>query len=480
MLAPWAQEEMARADLNDSRLNKRLVQLLSDLGDHPNASIPAACGGFNETAAAYRFFDNDKATFQRILEPHYEVTRRRIAAQSVAILVQDTTEIDLTRPSQPVIGAGPLDGNLRVGVLLHLLHAFTPDGTPLGTVDAAVWTREDEGKNAKLTRAQRAAIPIEEKESFRWVTTFLRAREAAKSCPGTRCVCVSDSESDIYELLDVAQEEPGSVDWILRACQNRTLLVANKGENRERTLRDEVLGAPVLFTQSLKVRGRKLRVSCDRRGRRQPREGRTTDVSVRATTVELRPPHRRDRALHAVTVNAVLVLEENPPAGEEPIEWLLLTNLSISSEEAVQLVIEYYTTRWMIEILFRVLKSGCRVEERRFEQLDRLLSCLAVYLIVAWRTLLVCRLGRSCPDVSCEVIFEPAEWKSTWKIARREDPPKEAPSLGVLTRLVAELGGYVPRKSSPPGPQTTWLGLQRVHDFAICWQTFGPDARHGP
>jgi Transposase DNA-binding/Transposase Tn5 dimerisation domain len=480
MLAPWAQEEMASADLNDSRLNKRLVQLLSDLGDRPSASIPAACGGFNEMTAAYRFFDNDKATFERILEPHYEVTCRRIAAQPVAVLVQDTTEIDLTRPSQPVMGAGPLDGNLRVGVFLHLLHAFTPDGTPLGTVDAALWTREDEVKCATLTRAQRAAIPIEEKESYRWITTFLRAREAAKGCPGTRCVCVSDSESDIYELLDVAQEEPGSVDWILRACQNRALLAANEAENQERTLRNEVLSAPVLFTQNLKVRGRKLRVACDQRGRRQPREGRTADVSVRATTVALRPPSRRDRALPALTVNVVLVLEENPPAGEEPIEWLLLTNLSISSEEAVQLIIEYYTTRWMIEILFRVLKSGCRVEERRFEQLDRLLSCLAVYLIVAWRTLLVCRLGRSCPEVSCEVLFEPAEWRSTWKIARREDPPKEAPPLGVLTRLVAELGGYIPRKSSPPGPQTTWLGLQRVHDFALCWQTFGPDARHGP
>jgi hypothetical protein len=480
MLAPWAQEEMASADLNDSRLNKRLVQLLSDLGDRPGASIPAACGGFNEMTAAYRFFDNDKATLERILEPHYAVTCRRIAAQPVAVLVQDTTEIDLTRPSQSVIGAGPLDGNLRVGVFLHLLHAFTPDGTPLGTVDAAVWTREDEVKCATLTRAQRAAIPIEEKESYRWIRSFLQARAAAKSCLGTRCVCVSDSESDIYELLEVAQQEPGSVDWILRACQNRALLAANTAENRERTLRDEVLSAPVLSTQSLKVRGRKLRFSCDQRGRRQPREGRTADVSVRATTVELRPPSRRDRALPAVTVNVVLVLEENPPAGEEPIEWVLLTNLAIKSEEAVQLIIEYYTTRWMIEILFRVLKSGCRVEERRFEQLDRLVSCLAVYLIVAWRTLLVCRLGRSCPDVSCEIVFEPAEWRSTWKIARREDPPKDAPLLGILTRLVAELGGYVPRKNSPPGPQTTWLGLQRVHDFALCWQTFGPDARHGP
>jgi Transposase DNA-binding/Transposase Tn5 dimerisation domain len=477
MLAPWAQEEMASADLNDSRLNKRLVQLLSDLGDRPGASIPAACGGFNEMTAAYRFFDNDKATLERILQPHYEVTQRRIAAQPVAVLVQDTTEIDLTRPSQPVIGAGPLDGNLRVGAFLHLLHAFTPDGTPLGTLDAAVWTREDEVTCARLTRGKRAAIPIEEKESYRWITTFLRAKAAGQSCPGTRCICVSDSESDIYELLDVAQAEPRSVDWIVRACQNRALLAA---ENQNRTLREDVLRAPVLFTQSLNVRGRKLRFSCDQRGRRQPREGRTADVSVRATTVELRPPHRRDRALPALSVNVVLVLEEHPPAGEEPIEWLLLTNLCVSSEEAVQLVIKYYTTRWMIEILFRVLKSGCRVEERRFEQLDRQLNCLAVYLIVAWRTLLVCRLGRNCPEINCEVIFEPAEWRSTWKIARREDPPKEAPSLGVLAGLVAELGGYVRRKNSPPGPQTTWLGLQRVHDFALCWQTFGPDARRGP
>ena len=132
----------------------------------------------------------------------------------------------------------------------------------------------------------------------------------------------------------------------------------------------------------------------------------------------------------------------------------------------------------MVEIFFRVLKSGCRVEERRFEELDRLLPCLAVYLIVAWRVLYLCRLGRSCPEMSCEAVFEPAEWKSVYVVVKREPPPKVAPKLQEMIRLVAQLGGYVNRKrDDEPGPQTLWLGLQRLHDIAICWEVFGPGAR---
>ena len=202
---------------------------------------------------------------------------------------------------------------------------------------------------------------------------------------------------------------------------------------------------------------------------------------MRAARVTLRPPWRPDRKLPPVTVNVVLVSEVNPPPGDEPVEWLLLTSLPIDTVEQVRQIIQYYCVRWMIEIFFRVLKSGCRVEERLFEYMDRLLTCLAVYVIVAWRTLYVCRLGRSCPEMSCEAVFEPAEWKSVWKVVRREDPPAEPPSLGVFVRLVAQLGGYVNRKrADPPGPQTVWIGLQRMHDFATCWQLFGPDAQTEP
>ena len=196
-----------------------------------------------------------------------------------------------------------------------------------------------------------------------------------------------------------------------------------------------------------------------------------------AACVTLRPPWRHDRKLPEVPVNVVLVQEIDAPANEPAVEWILLTSLPIDELEQVREVVQDYCVRWMIEVFFRVLKSGCRVEARRFEHIDRLLPCLAVYLIVTWRTLYVCRLGREFPDMSCEAIFEPAEWKSVYQIVRREPPPKRPPTLSQMVRLVAQLGGYVNRKrKDPPGPQTVWLGLQRTHDIALCWQTFGPEA----
>jgi len=239
------------------------------------------------------------------------------------------------------------------------------------------------------------------------------------------------------------------------------------------------MASPVLFTNTISIRGRKAKVSCETRGRRQARESRQTEVEVRATVVTLRPPYRPDRKLPTVTVNVVLVRELNPPEGEDPVEWLLLTNLPINDAEQVRQVIHSYSVRWMIEVFFRTLKSGCRVEGRLFQHIERLLSCLAAYLIVAWRTLYVCRLGRSCPDVSCEAIFEPAEWKAVCRVVRGE-VPSQPPSLSEMVKMVAQLGGYVNRKrDDPPGPQTVWLGLQRAHDFALCWQKFGPDAEPG-
>jgi Transposase DNA-binding/Transposase Tn5 dimerisation domain len=476
MVSDWVVEEMESLDLDDKRLDARLRLVLSQLAAQPTASIPAACGGRADMTAAYRLFDNEKATFDNILEAHRDAALTRVAEQPVVILVQDTTEIDLTRPEQVVQGAGPLDGNTRVGALLHALHAFTPDGTPLGTLAANAWARGEQAAASALSRAQRAATPIEEKESIRWGATLRQARVLAAACPTTRCVCVADSESDVYEALLEGTQGSGELDWIVRACQNRALSPGNAEETGTAYLREHLLIAPVLFQRAIGVRGRESKVACETRSRRQPRLSRRAQVVVRAAQATLRGPKRPQGKLPDVSVNAVLVREERPPAGEEPIEWLLLTSLPIASEEQVRLVIQNYCTRWMIEVFFRVLKSGCRVEERRFERLDRLLTCAAVYLVVAWRTLYVCRLGRGCPDASCEVVFEPAEWQAAWKVVRRTNPPSKPPTLATVVRIVAELGGYIHRKNSPPGPQTLWLGLQRVHDFAICWESFGPSS----
>lgn len=482
MSAPWIDEEMGSVDLKDERLNDRLREVLCQLSARPTASIPAACGGRAEMEATYRLFDNDKLTWDRILEPHAQMTSRRIAAQPVVVLAQDTTEIDLTRPEQQVRGAGPLDHGGRRGALLHALHAFTPDGTPLGTLHSTAWTRDmARARCRSRTRAQRAVIPIEQKESYRWVVALRRAQAAAREHPQTQVICVADSEADIYELL-VAGGESSGAEWIVRAAQDRALAGAAESDPALH-LHEHLLSQPVLLTQVISVRGRKAPlVSCRKRVRQQPRTSRETEVEIRATAATLRPAWRpQGRKLPRISVHVVLVREPHPPAGEAPVEWLLLTSLPINTLAQVRQVIQFYSIRWMMEVLFRTLKTGCRVEERRFEQIDRQLRCLAVFLIVAWRTLYVCRLGRSCPDISCEAVFEPSEWKAVYRVVQDATPPSVPPPLAAIVHMVAQLGGYVNRqRNAAPGPQTTWLGLQRMHDLARCWDLFGPDTRAGP
>lgn len=482
MATAWAQEEMVGVDLNDARLDKRVTQVLSDLGDRPVASIPAACGGRSEMEAAYRFFDNDKATWAKILEPHAARTRERVAAQEVVLCVQDTTEIDLTRPQQAVVGTGPLATEARQGFFLHLVEAFAPDGTPLGQVSSTTWARDEAALEVPREDRdkQRKKLPIEDKESFRWLEGLRQTRALAEQCPDTMCICVADSEGDIYELFAEPRGKTNPVQFLIRLCQDRALAPDpdDDGQVQARLIRERMEQAPVLFTEHISVRGRDPKVACEDRKRRQPRKSRKAVVEVRAAAMTLRPPHRSDRRLPEVTVNVVLVRELNPPADDEPIEWLLVTPLPIDTLEQVQTIIRYYRVRWMIEIVFRTLKSGCRIERRRFERRDRLETCLAIYLIVAWRTLYVCWLGRNCPDIDCEVVFEPPEWKSVWMAVHRKAPPQTPPRLDTMVRLIAQLGGYVnrPNRKDPPGPQTVWLGMQRMQDLAWAWETFGPGA----
>ncbi len=481
MVSAWAQEEMGGADFGDKRLDKRAAVVLSALGDRPQLSIPAACGGHAEMHAAYRFFANQKVTFEQTLAPHVERTLQRMAEQGVVLLVQDTTEIDLTRPAQQVAGVGELD-RARRGVLVHPLHAFTPQGVPLGTVWAECLNRPEGVWRAPASekRRRRQQKPIEQKESMRWIQGLRRAREVAGELPQVHCICLADSEADLYEwFAEPRGESPGRVDWLVRAAHDR--LVQTAPDRPPEHLREQLLATPALYQATLPIRRRQAKVGRERRGRRRDRRCRLAQVEVRAMTVTLRPPPRPDRTLPPITVNVVQVHEPHPPAEEPAVEWLLVTTLPIDTPEQVRQIVEYYCVRWSIEILFRTLKSGCRIERRRFEHVERIWPCLGLFLIVAWRTLFACRTGRACPEANCEMVFAPAEWKATWTATHSRRLPRKPPRLREMVHLVARLGGYVERPASEPGPQTVWIGLQRMYDLAWAWQSFGPEVRiRGP
>ena len=371
----WIDNELKTVNFNGQRLNHRFSKILKSLSDHPNVSIPAACGGHTETMAAYRFFDNDKTIFSKILKPHRDATERRIAAQEVVLCVQDTTELDLTRPKQQIRGAGLIgSGDQRYGGYLHLLEAFVPDGTPLGAIWAknVIRVSEKSLKEESTSKRHHNKIPIGEKENFRWLEGYRQTINLAKRNRKTTCVCVGDSESDIFEVF--AEPRCDNAHLLVRMCHDRSVVQHGEEEataEEDRRIRDVVYQTPVLATKSIFIRARVPSISYTKGPRQQVRKSRDAELDIRSCCVTMSAPlHLRNRN-DCVTLNVVVASERNPPQGEQAIEWILLTTLPISTLAEVLTVIEYYMSRWMIEVFFKTLKSGCGVESLQFEEMDR-------------------------------------------------------------------------------------------------------------
>lgn len=443
----WAQDEMKTADLGDGRLNARLASFLGRLADHPGDSIPTACRGLAETMAAYRFLDNEKVTFQKVLRPHQDATLQRMQSCPVVLLAQDTTEMDKWVNLGPK-GMGTIKAQKKFSRRLHPTIAFTPERICLGVVDAQWWSRDKPSP-----RHERRDKGIDEKESQRWIDSYQTSCAIQGQIPQTLVVNLADAEGDLYEwFVDHQEFSPDTqAQWIVRAAQDRRLLGADNGK-----LWSALDQAPSLGTLKVEVKAR------------PQRPARLADVTLRAATVTLRAPERPGYKLPSVSINGVLAREENAIDGVEPLEWLLLTSLPVTSLEQASTVVEWYGVRWSIEVFFNVLKNGCQVSRLQLETEERLLPCIGLYLITTWRVLYSLMLGRACPDLSCELVFEVSEWKAAYIVVKRCQPPSVPPSLGEMVLLITSLGGYLGRKNDgPPGPKAMWIGMQRIREFVI-------------
>ena len=277
-------------------------------------------------------------------------------------------------------------------------------------------------------------------------------------------------------MIECDNHSPDNFGWITRSCYDRSLV--NENPDLPNHLHEQLLESPVLYNKQFYIRGRDKKLACDKRARNQPRDSRECEVEVRATTLTLKAPSRSDRKLKHTTVNAILIQEIGAPTDDVPVSWLLLTNLPISTEAEIELVSQYYCIRWMIEIFFRTLKSGCRIEKRRFETIERFECSLAVSMIVAWRTFYTTKIGRELPDISCEAVLTEDEWQPIYKLVIGEDPPSTPPTLQRMVRLIARLGGYIDRaRDDEPGIDSVMRGMERLHDISACWQSFGPKSK---
>jgi hypothetical protein len=449
--------EFAGIDLGDRRLNGRAVSLLERLSANPQASVNAACQGWSETQAAYRFFDNDRVEPSKLLEPHRRATEQRIAGQPVVLLIQDTTELDYS--AHPAEGVGLLNKAERRGLYDHSHIAFTPERLCLGVLGVEFFSRTPEtlGK-----AAERKSGPIETKESFRWLQGYRLACELSRKVPDTQVISVADREADIYDVFLEAERHATPAEFIIRAKIDRSLPERDldAGPHAYRKVRDAVEASAVIVSRTIEL---------PQTPQRKPRQAK---LEIRANEVVVKPPHVRGREPQ-VTLRVVLVQEVDGPRDGTAVDWLLATSLPIDSARDVLRVVDYYGGRWAIEVFFRVFKTGCRVEDVQLESVERLQNCLMLYKIIAWRVMYLTYLGRECPEAPCTTVFAEIEWRPAWKIVTREEPPADPPSINQFLKVLAQLGGYNARKKDrPPGPQHIWVGVRRMTDFAIAWTAF--------
>lgn len=441
----WSEQEMLSANFYDARLQRRAHLVLGSLAQRPDGSIPSAFGSWAETQAAYRLFSNEKVTAERVLEPHRDATLERMKKHPVVLCVQDTTELDYTSKPQ-IQGLGPLTWSNSIGLYIHPTLAVTPERLCLGVLDQWSWARtaEEHGGKDRQHRLKRA---LEEKESFRWVEGYRRVCDLQTVVPQTRLVFVADRDSDLFELFEEGQT--GEAAWLIRGNQDRKLADG-------RHLWESARKAKVVGTLEFDLPPG------------PDRPARHVVQTLRTARLKLKPPYRPDRKLLPLEVTVILAREETPPVGSERVEWLLLTSLLVANGQEAAEKVDWYLCRWQIEVYFRTLKSGCKVEQLQLQSRDRLEVAVAFYMIIAWRVLYLVGLSRTAPELSCEAVFAPAEWKAVCLVRQKKKPPRHPPKLGDFLKMLAGLGGYLGRKGDgPPGPKAIWIGLQRTRDFVI-------------
>jgi len=320
----WASEEFAGAILGDARLSRRLVALARQLALGPHTSLPQALSPA-ELKAAYRFFDNEQVDTNGVLAPHIAQTLQRMDQVPVVLAIQDTTEFNLAHlPATE--GLGYVSGDNGHGFMMHSLLAVTPEGLPLGVLGMKTWVRPDEQLGSKYRRKSR---PIDQKESIKWLEGLAHLSALRSRCPRTRLVGVGDRESDVYELF--AAERAAGVDWLVRAAWNR------RTRHPQGYLWETVLAAPVAGHTELQIPGNGTRLQ------------RTARLTLRYASVRLRPPQARASRLPELDLFAVHVIEEQPPTGTQPLEWMLLSSVPTHSPQDALERLSWYARRWTIE-----------------------------------------------------------------------------------------------------------------------------------
>jgi hypothetical protein len=454
----WVDQELAGCQFEDERLDKRFRKLVRNLAESIGDSIPLACQDWANTKAAYRFFANERVKEHEILAGHFQSTRDRFSATNEPVLIlHDTTEFTYSRNRPESIGilnksfnrdrGGGMKQYTVCGISMHSSLAVTTDGLPLGLAAIKFWTRSRfKGTNALKRKINPTRVPIEEKESVRWLEN-LKESTALLGEP-RRCVHVGDRESDIYELFCTAQQAGTS--FLVRTCVDR---LAGDGK---RTISAEMKLVPVKARHRIEVRDRKGIAS-------------EATLAIKYRSIQVLPPIGKKKQYPELTLTVIYAQEQGAPKGREKIDWKLITDLPVRSRQDALKMLAWYALRWKIETFHKILKSGCKAEESKLRTANRLVNLIAVFCILSWRIFWMTMINRSAPDASPFLALSRLEVGLLDQLLRdRAERPSSKNSLSVYLTKIARLGGYLARAHDPPpGNLVMWRGIARLTDIQL-------------
>ncbi len=466
IMGSWIDQELAGCEFADARIGKRFGVLMQQLSTGLGRTLPLACGDWASTKAAYRFLDNDRVSEADVLAGHFQATRARFAAVDGPILVlHDTTEFSFTRSDTQAIGqtrkvvAGPAkkDGRQRMhtmcGILMHSSLAVTTDGLPLGLAAIKLWTRKKfKGTNALQGKGVHGGkhsvnmtrIPIEKKESIRWLENVRQS--TANLGDAVRCVHIGDRESDIYELF--CECESLDTRFVFRTCVDR-----RSGDGQQTV-------AEVMEEQHVKAVHR-VEVM-DSKGKPS-----NAVLEVKYHRLQMCPPIGKEKRYTNLTLTVIHAKERGKPKDRDPIDWKLVSNLPVTCKTDAIEKLNWYAMRWKIETFHKVLKSGCRAEDSKLRNAERLANLIAIPCILAWRVLWLCQVNRVSPELPAKLVFTDIEITLLEHLIPAKEPIRKKTVGDFLTRL-AKLGGYLDRtRDSPPGNMVLWRGMARLTDIHL-------------
>jgi hypothetical protein len=441
----------------DKRLDKRAAMLQQAFLQSRTSSVHATGQTEAEQKGIYRFLGNDKVTEDKLIASMQKRVGLLSAGREV-LVIQDTTDIDLSKHSKRINaeGVGPIGDQYGTGFMMHnclVLDAHTL--TPLGFSSVELFNRQVDPLPFKQRHAAINGRAIEDKESYRWIQGCNNSLAAMPQAG--HITIIEDREGDIYDQF--ARIDSPKVNLLVRCRSNRVV-------NEKEKLFDVLSGQPLQGIYNLHIES----------DLRRKRSKRTATIQVRHCSIEIKRPKLSKSPVDQVRLHAIEAREVGYE-GSDQVHWRLLCTRAINSYEEALLAIEQYESRWLIEQVHRLLKKkGFKIEESELESGQSIRKLSLFLLINVLRVMQMMLAYDNEEGQAIDEVYDEDEIKCLEKLCEKYQTqtntnPYSKQSLTWASWIIARLGGWKnAKKERPPGPITFKNGLDRFNSIFEGWK----------